>query len=136
LALKKYQGSCHCKKVKFEAEIDLQKGTYKCNCSYCAKVRNWGHMTKPSAIKWTSGQSDVATYQINPGTPNEYYFCKHCGVRLGTKGFIEEVGGDYYSVTIATLDNITPEELAELSVQCMDGANNDWYSIPKETKHL
>ena len=136
MAIKKYQGSCHCRKVKFEAEIDLQKGTYKCNCSYCAKVRNWGHITKPEFFKWTSGQSNVATYQITPGTPNEYYFCKHCGVRLGTKGFIKEIGGDYFSITVATLDNITPEELAELPVQCMDGANNDWYSVPKVIRHL
>lgn len=93
-------------------------------------------MTKPEFFKWTLGQSDVATYQIKPGTPNEYYFCKHCGVRLGTKGFIEEIGGDYFSVSVATLDNITAEELSNLEVQCMDGAHNDWYRVPTFHRHL
>ena len=136
MAIKKYQGSCHCKKVKFEVETDLQNGTYKCNCSYCAKVRSWGHITKPEFFTWTSGLSEVSVYQITPGTSNEYYFCKHCGVRLGTKGFIEEIGGDYFSVTISTLDNITPTELAELEVKCMDGATNNWHEVPAVTKHL
>lgn len=136
MALKKYHGSCHCKKVTFDAEIDLQKGTYKCNCSYCGKVRNWGHNTTPEFFKWTSGQANVTIYKINPETQNEYYFCKNCGTRIGTKGYIEEIGGDYFSVTMSTIDNITPKELAQLSIQCLDGANNDWFSVPEFTKHL
>jgi hypothetical protein len=136
MAKEKYQGSCHCKKIKFEAEIDLHLGTYKCNCSYCAKVRNWGHITKPQSFRWTAGRSEVSVYQISPGGPNEYYFCRHCGVRLGTKGYIEEIGGDYFSVPIAALDGIAPGKLEDLQVQCKDGQNNRWDLVPQHFKHL
>jgi len=42
MAKQTFHGSCHCKKLQFEAEIDLSAGTGKCNGSYCWKVRSCG----------------------------------------------------------------------------------------------
>jgi hypothetical protein len=132
---KTYAGSCHCGKVRYEAEIDLAAGTGKCNCTYCAKVRNWSAMVKPEAFRLLSGENDMGTYRFGSKSV-EHVFCKHCGVRTFTRGHIEAIGGDFVSVSLATLDNARPAELAEAPVWYSDGLNNDWLSRPAETRHL
>lgn len=88
------QGSCHCQTVNFEVQVDLEKtGTYKCNCSYCGKARNWGVMIKPNQFRWTKGESSA-------------------------------------------FDGISPERLANLRVQLMNGHDNDWFNTPKVFSHL
>lgn len=132
---KTYVGSCHCGAVRYEAEIDLAAGTGKCNCTYCTKVRNWSAMVKPEAFRLLSGEDEMGAYRFGSKSV-EHVFCKHCGVRTFTRGHIEAIGGDFVSVSLATLDNARAAELAEAPVWYSDGLNNDWLSRPAETRHL
>lgn len=135
MATKTYRGSCHCGKVKFEADLDLSKGTGKCNCSYCWKVRNWSMIIKPAQFRAISGE-DERTYYSFGTHQGKHAFCKHCGVRTYTTGSLEQLGGEYVSIAMSSLDDLDPAELAEAPVQFMDGRDNNWWNAPKETRHL
>ena len=46
------------------------------------------------------------------------------------------LGGDFFAVSIASLDGLEPAELARLPVQFADGRNDNWQSPPAVTSYL
>jgi hypothetical protein len=132
---KRYHGSCHCGQVKFSAEIDLAAGTGKCNCSICMKTRAWQVIVKPSAFEVIAGEGELSDYQFGSKSMH-HLFCKHCGVRPFGRGHLDVLGGDFYAVNIACLDDVTDAELIAAPVNCCDGRGNNWQSPPAEIRHL
>jgi hypothetical protein len=138
MATKTYKGSCHCGKVKFEVDIDLAKGSGKCNCTYCTKLRNWSVLVNPEALKNVQGEEEMS-YYMAAGRPEEYGkhgFCKHCGISTFSRGHLEQVGGDYVSIQLASLDDASIDELVSGPVRYADGRNNNWMNPPADTRNL
>ena len=131
---KTYQGSCHCGALRFAADIDLARGTLRCNCSICAKLRFWPAIVAPAAFRLLAGAAILADYQFL-ARRDHHFFCPHCGVHAFGTGTSPRWGA-FYAVNLACLDDATPAELAAAPVTWIDGKNDQWDSAPAFTAHL
>jgi hypothetical protein len=136
MATKTFRGSCHCGRVKFEADVDLSQGTGKCNCTSCWKKRWWSISVKPASFRPLQGEQELSAYR--PGASQGHGgFCKHCGVI--PYGFVDAAewnDGAYVSINVAALDDLDPADLLTAPVKYMDGRADNWWSPPTETRHL
>jgi hypothetical protein len=135
MAKRTYKGSCHCGRVKFEADIDLSAGTSKCNCTSCWKKRWWATRVKPQDFRPLSGEQELSGYK--PDAAGQGGFCKHCGViPYGYVAAAEWNDGAAYSISVSALDDLDPAELVAAPIQYCDGRNDNWWNPPAETRHL
>jgi hypothetical protein len=136
MAKKTYQGSCQCKKIRFEADIDLAEGTAKCNCTSCFKRRWWSVRVQPDSFRPLGGEEMMSGYK--PGESKGHSgFCKGCGVlTYGWVPVTEWNPTEYVAVSVAALDNVDLAELIAAPVKFSDGRQDNWWNPPAETRHL
>lgn len=132
--LKTYTGSCHCGAVQFEAELDLEQPTFRCNCSICRRTRFWPAVTGPEQFRLRAGESELTQYLFNT-RKNVHYFCRHCGVRAFGVGNDTPIG-PMVGVNVMCLDELTDEQLAAIPITYVDGRNDRWQSAPEFFRHL
>jgi hypothetical protein len=121
-------GGCHCGAVRYEATLDPTRGS-RCNCSICTKVSQLGTIMKPAEFRLLRGEADLSTYAWG-GKISTRYFCKHCGIHCFARGHLAELGGDYVSVNLNTLDHLDPRDV---KVTYWDGRHDNWHAGTRDT---
>jgi hypothetical protein len=128
-----YTGSCHCGAIRFEADIDLDEGSNRCNCSYCAKARTWFAFAKgPQRFRLLDG-TGVSEYRWTPPGDLEphltFTFCRICGIRTYARGNIDSLGGTFHAVSVPALD-LSPEQFAAIPVSYINGRDRRYNEAP------
>lgn len=93
-----YFGTCQCGRVTYQAAIDLSGAVTDASDRRTAFIR-------PNAFRLLSGAADIQDTQFGM-LPGNTQACRHCGIRLFGKGHLRRFGGDFYSINLATLENV------------------------------
>jgi hypothetical protein len=113
--LESYEGSCHCGRVRFRVQGDLDT-TVVCNCSMCT-MKGYLHLiVSRAAFEVTSGDDELTTYRFNTGTA-KHTFCKHCGVH---PFYVPRSHPDKIDVNVRCLAGV---DVAAISPLPFDGQN-------------
>lgn len=73
-----YQGSCHCGRVKFEAEGEITSAM-SCNCSMCQRKGILMWFVPRSALRLLTPDENASTYLFNKHKI-KHRFCPTCGI--------------------------------------------------------
>jgi hypothetical protein len=130
---KTYTGHCHCGAVRFEADLDLSAGTFKCNCPMCITTRLWGAIVRADSFRLLAGEAELVDYQ--PDNVH-HLFCPNCRVRSFGWGESPDLGGKFYAVRVNCLDGVNVDELVDAPITYFDGTNDHYDSPPAEIRHL
>jgi len=99
------------------------------------KLRNWFIRVKPEKFRLLTSEDAITDY-VHKSPSHHQLFCKTCGVHAFHKLNKPEIGGEFVSILVASLDNVEPEEFAGFKVRYYDGKNNNWMNEPKEKQIL
>lgn len=76
----KIEGGCHCRRVRFVAEVPAAVDVLDCNCSICANT-GFRHLIVPHRdFELLSGRDALVSYRFGTGAAN-HLFCGTCGVK-------------------------------------------------------
>ena len=107
---KTYQGSCHCGRVRFEVDVDLDH-VRRCDCSLCHKRGALNHRVEASCFRLLTPLEELSTYQWHTRTATDY-FCPVCGV---ASFYIPRSDPDRVDVNVRCVDGVDPSEISTAS---------------------
>ena len=129
-----YKGSCHCGTVRYEADVDLAEGTFRCNCTICFKSRAWLAWVPATDFRLRAGESSLRDYQFGPKRLH-HRFCATCGVRPFSQGS-DAKGNPGYAVRVNCLDGVDAKEFVAAPIKYFDMLHDNFKSPPAEARHL
>ena len=110
-----YVGGCHCGKVSFEVEADLQQVT-ECNCSICSKRGSLLWFVPRANLRLITPEENLATYTFNKHKI-KHHFCSKCGCAPFGDGTSPE-GDAMAAINVRCLNDV---DLSVLKLNHFDG---------------
>ena len=101
---KTYEGSCHCKRVRYNVTTDLAQ-IIACNCSICAKSGTLLTFVPPDQFELLSGEDALTDYQFSEKVIH-HTFCSTCGIK-----------------SYATGTRPGKPEMVAINVRCLEGVD-------------
>lgn len=113
--MNKYGGGCHCRKVRYEVQMDLNN-LISCNCSMCSKKGTILGFVGEKQFSLLSGRDALSDYQFNKKQIH-HLFCSNCGVTSFASG-TDASGAPIYAINVRCLDEV---DVSKLPVTQVDG---------------
>ena len=110
-----YKGSCHCGRIRFEAEGEMGN-VIECNCSHCSRKGYLLWFVPRAQLRFATPENELSTYTFNKHVI-QHHFCANCG--CAPFGFGVAPNGDATAaVNVRCIEDI---ELTELTRIPYDG---------------
>ena len=110
-----YRGSCHCGRVAFEVEGNVDVAM-SCNCSICQRKGSLLWFVPRDKLRLLTPDQDATTYTFNKRAI-QHRFCPVCGIHPYGEGS-DKSGNRMAAVNIRCLEGL---DLATVPVSQFDG---------------
>jgi hypothetical protein len=108
-----YQGSCHCGKITYSVEGDLEQ-VMECNCSHCSRKGFLLWFVPRAQLRLAGPESALATYTFNKHVIS-HHFCPTCG--CAPFGFGKDrSGAATAAINVRCLEGVEPASLRKVPI--------------------
>jgi len=111
----KYKGSCHCGKIAFTAEGEIESAL-ACNCSICSRKGTLLWFVPASRVELLTPPENITTYTFNKHII-KHQFCGVCGVQPFGEA-VDPKGNPTFAINIRCIEGI---DLLAVPVHHYDG---------------
>ena len=110
-----YKGSCHCAKVAFEVEGEIDSAM-SCNCSICQRKGSLLWFVPRDKLRLLTPEENASTYMFNKHVIT-HRFCPTCGIHPYGEG-TDPKGNRMAAINVRCLEGI---DLPSVRVTHFDG---------------
>lgn len=115
--MQKYTGGCHCGKVRYTVEADIES-VIACNCSHCAIKGLLLTFVPKERFVLESGEELLTEYRFGKKVL-AHLFCSVCGVQAFSYGQ-DQKGQETVAINVRSIDDFDLEKVTQTP---FDGKN-------------